>query len=674
MYRCPKCHVELPADARFCKNCGFNQTNARIASMPPAVQGVQRQAPPQTPQGQGAQQPPTRTIQPQHKYVPQPPVTPRQGGPQQANTNRQAPQQNFSGGMSLTPQEASKRTSMPQNVQQPMLPTTPRPQQSEVRQRSNGSQQVMYVPTTPPLTTPQQGNVASKGSQQQMASSRPTGYSTPQGPSNWVQQAPVTPQGPSWGRSNSVMPEQVVRVSTPPTQQYIPSNRGFEPLQWGLSTLPETPVSAESLEATSKAAQHWRQSWVERQRAEAGPAVDVSRGQASVPEPLLAMQNSFARMRAIILPKNGDDGRNSRLRYWLPVMLLVCLIGGLSTYVLSTYSGGLLGTALVATSTNVEPTLSMKTTKVTTVAAGQTVHVRGEHFGPNDTILFFLGDTQLQGTNGKPVSVQSNDRGIFDTSLTIPSTKLAGEYAIQAQDNHTGQHAFLDIQTTASTTANVVKLSMPSLTFASIVGHNDPHGQNVDITNTSNTAIQWSAIAISDNQAGWLLLANGKTGGQLEAGGTDRIRVNVFTQGLTSNPAKPYTGEVVFTIAGQGQVTLPVQLTISEAGVELVVNPNPLIALESPTIPGACQDTTLTLINLSNATVSWNVQTDNFSQQYITLDGKPNEQGQLFPAGSLTDTYVIKVGCNGVQPNKQYAVIVYYNGSQQLVPISVFKG
>lgn len=121
-------------------------------------------------------------------------------------------------------------------------------------------------------------------------------------------------------------------------------------------------------------------------------------------------------------------------------------------------------------------------------------------------------------------------------------------------------------------------------------------------------------------------------------------------------------------------MTLPVQLTISEAGVELVVNPNPLIALESPTIPGACQDTTLTLINLSNATVSWNVQTDNFSQQYITLDGKPNEQGQLFPAGSLTDTYVIKVGCNGVQPNKQYAVIVYYNGSQQLVPISVFKG
>ena len=654
MYRCPKCHIELPVDARFCKNCGFNQTNARIASVTPPVQGVQRQVPPPIQQGQGAQQTPARTIQPQHKYVPQQPVSPRQG-----------PSQNFSGGMSLTPQQVSERASMPQHIQQSVLPTTPRPQQVEVRQRNNGSQQLTQIPTTPPLATPQHGNMANKGFQQTP--------STPQGPSNWVQQAPATPQGASWGRPNSAMVEQVVRVSTPPTQQYMPSNKAFEPLQWGLST-PDTPVSAESLAATSKAAQHWRQSWVERQRAEAGPAVDVSRGQASVPEPLLAMQNSFVRMRAIILPKNRDDGKNSSLRFWLPVILLVCLIGGLSTYVLSTYSGGLLGATLVPTSMNVEPTLTMKTAKTTTIAAGQTVNIRGEHFGPNDTILFFLGDTQLQGTNGKTASTQSNDQGVFSASLTIPATQLAGEYAIQAQDNHTGQHAFLDIQTTSSTTTNILTLSVPSLKFASIVGHNDPHGQNVSITNTSNAAIQWSAVAISDNQAGWLSLANGNANGQLEAGHTGQIRVNVFTQGLTSNPAKPYTGEVVFTVTGQGQVTLPVQLTVAEAGVELVINPNPLVALESPTIPGSCQDTTLTLINLSNVAVSWNVQTDNFSQQYITLDGKPNEQGQLFPAGSLNDTHVIKVGCNGVQPNKQYAVNVYYNGSQQLVPISISKG
>ena len=635
--------------------------------MPPPVQGVQRQAPPQT--QQGAQPSPTRTIQPQHRYVPQPPVAHRQGPPQ-PDTNKQVPQQNFSGTPSFIQQQAPVRTSTPPNAPQSMLPTTPRPQQGEARQGNNGPQQPMQGP---PLTPPQQRNTASNSFQQYSPLSRPNKPSSPLGPSNWVQQSPVTPQGQSWGRPNQAMPEQVVRTSTPPTRQHAPTNVAFEPLQWGLGALPDTPVSVESLEATSKAAQHWRQSWRDRQHAEAGPAVNVSRGQASVPEPLLVMQNSFARMRAIILPKNVDDENNSSLRFWLPVILLVCLIGGLCTYVLSTYSGGLLGTTLVSTSVNVEPTLTMKTAKTTTIAAGQTIHVHGEHFGPNDTILFFLGETQLQDTNGKPASTLSNDRGTFDTSLTIPSTQLAGEYAIQAQDNHTGQHAFLDIQTAASTTTDVLKLSVPSLTFASIVGHN-PHGQNVRITNTSNAAIQWSAIAMSDNQAGWLLLANGETSGQLEAGHTDQIRVNVFTQGLISSPTKPYTGEIVFTLAGQGQETLPVQLTVSDTGVELVINPNPMIALESPTIPGACQPTTLTLINLSNVAVSWSVQTNGFSQQNITLDGKSNEQGQLFPSGSLKDTQVINIGCNGVQPDKQYAVNVFYNGKQQLVPISISQG
>ena len=632
--------------------------------MPPSVQGVQRQVPPQT--QQGAQQPPARTIQPQHKYVPQQPATHRQGPPQ-PNTNIQVSQQNFPGTMSFPPQQAPMRTSTPPNVPQ----STPRPQQNEVPPRNNGSRQPMQVPVASPLTTPQLGNTTGNGFQQYSPLARPTGPSSPQGPSNWVQQSPVTPQGQSWGRPNQAMPEQVVRVSTPPTQQYAPSNRAFEPLQWGLSALPDTPVSTESLEATSKAAQHWRQSWLDRQHAEAGPAVRVSRGQASVPEPLLVMQNSFARMRAIILPKNIDDGENSSLRFWLPIILLVCLIGGLGTYVLSTYSGGLLGATLVPTGTNVEPTLTMKTTKTTSVAAGQAIHVHGEQFGPNDTILFFLGETQLQGTNGKPSSTQSNDRGTFDTSLTIPSTQLAGEYAVQAQDNHTGQHAFLDIQTTAPMTTDVLKLSVPALTFASIVGQNNTHGQNVSITNTSNAAIQWSAVAISDNQVGWLLLANGKTSGQLEVGQTDHIRVSVFTQGLISSPTKPYTGEIVFTLMNQGQVTLPVRLTVSATGVELVINPNPMVALESPTIPGACQDTTLTLINLSDVSVNWNVQSDG---QYITVDGKPNEQGQLFPSGSLNDTKVIKVGCNGVQPDKQYAVNVFYNGHQQLVPISISRG
>ncbi|HKF37590.1 MAG TPA: hypothetical protein VKB35_11885, partial [Ktedonobacteraceae bacterium] len=67
-------------------------------------------------------------------------------------------------------------------------------------------------------------------------------------------------------------------------------------------------LSPESFTATTKAAEHWRNSWRDRQYAEAGPAENVSRGHAAVPMPLIAMQHSFARMRAIARTKR--DGRS----------------------------------------------------------------------------------------------------------------------------------------------------------------------------------------------------------------------------------------------------------------------------------------------------------------------------------------------------------------------------
>lgn len=591
MYRCPKCQIELPVDARFCKNCGFNQTNARIASMPASTQGVQRQIPP-TPSTK-AQQAPPRTIQPNNRQIPQSPNNTQ--GSQQQPIRQQTPMASYQA-----------------------LPTTPRP------------------------GTPAQEQ--------------------------------------SWGRQNygaGHVQEQVVRTSTPPPtiqKNNIP-NAPLEPLQWGLGQLPDTPppiVSQESLAATSKAALHWRQSWLDRQHDEAGPAVGVSRGQAAVPEPLLKMQNSLVRMRAIILPKNGKDGKNSRLGFLLPVVMLICLIVGFGAYIISTYSSGLLGANLASSGIGGEPTLMMKTTTTTTIAAGQSVRVHGEHFGQNDPILFSLDNTPVKGAGGKPISAQSNDKGVFDA--TIPTTQLAGEYTLQAQDNRTGQHAFLTIQTAAASTTDVLKLSATSLSFASNVSQSNQKAQDVSITNTSNTTIQWQATAISDNQMGWLVLDGGKTSGTLDPGKTDKIRVSVLTAELTSNTADhPYIGEVIVTVVDQGQVTLPVKLVLSDTAVELVINPNPIVAVQSA-IPGGCQDTTLTLINLSNVEIHWNIQTDGFSQQSITLDGQPNEQGTLTPSASSNSTKVVKIGCNGVQLDKAYAVNVYYNGNQQLVPISITKG
>lgn len=52
-----------------------------------------------------------------------------------------------------------------------------------------------------------------------------------------------------------------------------------------------------SLKAASEATEKWRRSWLERQRAEAAPALDVPRGQAKIPSPL-SLRESIMRLRA----------------------------------------------------------------------------------------------------------------------------------------------------------------------------------------------------------------------------------------------------------------------------------------------------------------------------------------------------------------------------------------
>jgi hypothetical protein len=137
-------------------------------------------------------------------------------------------------------------------------------------------------------------------------------------------QAPTSPttQTPSELRTATSHPIEIVKGRP----QLIDTDEQFEQFEDG----------AESYIATSVAAEHWRTSWRNRQRSEAGPATDVSRGHSSVPEPLLAMQHSLMNMRAIIAPDGQKEGASPGL--WIAIVLMLCLIIGLGVYIASTFA------------------------------------------------------------------------------------------------------------------------------------------------------------------------------------------------------------------------------------------------------------------------------------------------------------------------------------------------
>ncbi len=441
---------------------------------------------------------------------------------------------------------------------------------------------------------------------------------------------------------------------------------------------PFTGEGAESRIATSKAAEHWRQSWRDRQRAEAGPAVGITRGQADVPEPLMAMQHSIARMRAIILPKDTGNTPGKNFGFWVTLILLLCIIGGLCAYVISTYAPSGQLAAQISGAGSVSPTLTLQGTHTKTINAGQTLHLRGTYFGPNHAITFILDTTTLS-----TAPVQSDNKGTFNTSLTIPTTWLTGNYALQAQDNQGGLHAFLDLQilpvtptmsnnTSLVLTINGQPLPTTGLAFHEVVGNNSQTSQRITLTNSGDVPVQWSASALADNNLNWLIINDGQTGGRLDIQGTDSIGISVNTVGLTSS-TKPYLGSFILTV-NQTQAIVPVSLTIQNTSLEVVVNPNPVIAyLQGGN--GSCKPTTLTLINLSSQVVTWNANPYDIDKPHIHLDGLTTDQGTLDPQGLPNDTKVIQITCIGAQAGeKLYHISVYYNGVPVNVPVTVRFG
>src|SRR5579859_5152628 len=134
----------------------------------------------------------------------------------------------------------------------------------------------------------------------------------------------------------------------------------------------------ESFVATSIAAEHWRTSWRNRQRTEAGPATTVSRGHSSVPEPLLAMQQSLLRMRAII---PHQTKQLTGPGFWITIILILCIIGGLVAYIISTYLP--VAGKPVHVNTHIaaqQPTLIIQESPLATFAQGQMLRLYEENF------------------------------------------------------------------------------------------------------------------------------------------------------------------------------------------------------------------------------------------------------------------------------------------------------
>ena len=205
----------------------------------------------------------------------------------------------------------------------------------------------------------------------------------------------------------------------------------------------------ESYAATSKAAERWRTSWRNRQRSEAGPAASVSRGQSAVPEPLMAMQHSLARMRAIIAPPGKQNKQNASLSFWITILLMTSLMVGLGAFIVSTYlpdSDTALPTAAPIPTDTPQPGLRMEGPQLAKIPQGQMLHLHGDFFDVGAPIIFLLdGTTAISGTNGLEISLLTSDEGTFDVAM--PTAKWSpGEHLIQAQDNKNGQSAYLYIR------------------------------------------------------------------------------------------------------------------------------------------------------------------------------------------------------------------------------------
>lgn len=714
MNRCPKCKNELAAEARFCNICGTLQVTAPAASNPTRTI-----------------QPDIKHVHPGREHtisssqagslvrpITLPPAISKTTIDSTSIKTSPLNEQQKSGAI----EGAATAPLQSQAGNAPLAQTPPKPTPGLIRPIITSSSLRQNTPAAPSQsskTPPQpQAPLHSSSARQESIPDTPAIPSTPPVPTRteplqpgtFLRPRPAhTPSPDLWMQQKQRLAEQrAQQESALPTQplpqagekrrqEYVGFNSSAQSsqrlswhdmptnsLQHGITNgaynqsngrynqvgHQELPIfSPESFAYTSKAAEHWRNSWRDRQYAEAGPAEDVSKGQASVPAPLMAMQNSFVRMRAII-NKQKQGTRSTNLGFWVTLILMICLTGGLGTYTIWTFlPNASFGAAHIAQpGASQQASLVLEGTSSTTFIIGQTMHVHGENFGANDPIRILLDTTT-------PVlSVSANNQGAFDATIPIGKNWPVGTRIIQAIDDRADMSAFLDIQVNpaASPETSSPNLSITlngqaiqSLPFSYQIGQPGPGAQRITITNKSDAPLQWSAAASATNNLSWLMIEDNDIEGQLDISQPHSIGIGVDVTGLRSSPAnKPYTGQIVFTINQSEELTLPVQLTIIDATSEMTFSPEPIIAVANS--DGTCQPgVTLTLINLGTAVITWSVNPDlKDNIQFIDNMGKVTESGDLEPSGTIGDTVIVTLRCFAVQKGHQYHVTIFANKLQ----------
>lgn len=681
MYFCPRCHAEVSAEAIFCVKCGYNQTNARLTALQTPMP---EQAPniPTVPSMPAAPIP-TRTVKPASK----------------ANTERMPqgtqPTQHPVEEHPLAKRNPSPIPARPTHPTGLVRPVGIQPQQEAVAPDIH-SRSRQHVPTpseaTPPhllaLTPETSPDVSRRRPQapittpgwppqaaQRQSFSPETPLPAPQQPTeqqqfNRQQDLPTLKQAtpaygapnasdtsPAWSGQPRSVPHEQLGQSAPPAIEVVKGRPHIA------ETFEDFDKYDEGFVATSKAAEHWRTSWRNRQRSEAGPATSVSRGQSSVPEPLLAMQHSLARIRAIIAP-NDKQQEEQRMgsSFWIAILLLICLMAGLLAYIISSYMPDTASArpTTVSVSTNVPlPSLSLSGPQFAAIVQGQMLHLQGKNFNAGAPIIFTLdGSTTINGTDGRQISILASPQGSFAVSLPT-ATWSPGDHLIQAMDNKSGQSAYFNTQVNlAHPTANTdLALSGPNpLLFQAVSGKGNPAYQYVLLTNKNpTTAITWTARAATDDNLSWLDIDPTTIGGKIEIGGAETLKVGINGEGLKGK-ATPYTGEIVFTINQTEQLTLPVELQVQNQTAELVIVPNPLVG-SLVTKDNTCQaNGQLQIVNISNAPVSWNISMDAATKQHIqfSVQGKISLSGTLAPEGQPGDSQALTLVCTQVQGGDSY--------------------